>query len=369
MINLSIGEPDIKTPVSACLKAVDAINGGFTKYTEVGGITELREAVSRHADAFLNLHYDADQVVISNGGKQSLYNVFSVLLDDGDEVIIPSPYWVSYPEQVKLAGGKPTICHTDERSGFKVSPGMLETLVSPRTKALLINSPSNPTGAVYTKAELVEIGQFAIKHDLYIISDEIYDRLLYNVDGFVSIAQLSEELRARTIIVNGWSKTYGMTGWRLGYTLSSKALAKSFREFQGHTTANVGSIAQMAAIGALESDVSAIAQRYAPQRKLIIQELQSMEGVGLVVPDGAFYAFPNLQAFVGRAFHGVAITSVDDVCRILLDEYKVSIVPGRGFGAPNNARLSFAIHLERLAQALDRIKNFANQTSEIQTMA
>jgi aspartate aminotransferase len=366
VINLSVGEPDISTPAAAAEAAMRAIRGGFTRYTEVGGIAELRRAVVAHAKAFLGLDYQPDQVVVSNGGKHSLYNVFAALLDPGDEVIIPSPYWVSYPEQVKAVGGRPVIVRTDESSGFKATPAALEALVSPRTQAIVINSPSNPTGVVYTRGELQAIAQLALEHDLYIVSDEIYDRLVFAEEGFCSIATLGEAIRERTIVVNGWSKAYGMTGWRLGYTLSNSALAKAFRDFQGHTTSNVCSIAQMAALGALETGLAGLAglaDRFRLRRDFTLSLLARM-GIRSVVPGGAFYVFPNLGGFVGRGYRGRAgtaplrIDSVDTFCRVLLEDFEVSIVPGAGFGAPGNARISYAVDLGRLEEALERLREF-----------
>jgi aspartate aminotransferase len=363
VINLSVGEPDIQTPAAAAEAAVRAVRGGFTRYTDVAGIAELRRAVAAHTRAFLGLDYQPEQVVVSNGGKQSLYNVFAALLDAGDEVIIPSPYWVSYPEQVKAVGGRPVILRTDEASGFKATVAALEPLVSPRTKAIVINSPSNPTGVVYTRAELQAIAQLALEYDLYVVSDEIYDRLVFADGGFHSIATLAE-MRERTVIVNGWSKSYGMTGWRLGYTLSNPALAKAMRDFQGHTTSNVCSIAQKAALGALETDLGGLAERFRLRRDFTLSALARM-GIRSVVPGGAFYVFPNLGGFVGSAYRAsgrasaLFVDSVDTFCRMLLEEYEVSIVPGAGFGAPHNARISYAVDPERLEEGLERLRAFA----------
>ena len=363
VINLSVGEPDIETPAPAAEAATRAIRGGFTRYTEVGGIVELRRALVAHARAFLGLEYQPDQVVVSNGGKHSLYNVFAALLNPGEEVIIPSPYWVSYPEQVKAVGGRPIILRTDELTGFKATVAALEPLVSPHTKAIVINSPSNPTGVVYTRGELQAIAQLALEHDLYVVSDEIYDRLVFAEDGFCSIATLGEAIREHTIVVNGWSKAYGMTGWRLGYTLSSSALAKAFRDFQGHTTSNVCSIAQMAALGALEADVTGLADTFRLRRDFTLSLLGRM-GVRTVVPGGAFYVFPNLGGFVGRTYRGRTVSSwryidsVDTLCQVLLEDFEVSIVPGAGFGAPDNARISYAVDIDRLEEALERLRVF-----------
>jgi aspartate aminotransferase len=361
VINLSVGEPDIQTPPSAANAAIKAVNDGFTRYTEVGGIVALRRAVAEHANVFLGLNYEPDQVVVSNGGKHSLYNIFATLLNPGDEVIIPSPYWVSYPEQVKLVGGIPVICSTDESTSFKAASSMLAQLISSRTRVLVLNSPSNPTGAVYTKKELEALSNFALEHNLYVISDEIYDRLVFNEEGFHSIATLSEAIRERTIIVNGWSKTYGMTGWRLGYTLSNKTLAKAFREFQGHTTSNVCSIAQMAAIGALQTDLTGLADRFRERRDFMVRSLDEIGKIKTVTPGGAFYVFPNFSNFLGHYYRNQEIDSVDTFCRIFLEDFNVSIVPGAGFGSPDNARMSYAISQDRLSEAIGRLGKFIGE--------
>lgn len=361
VINLSVGEPDIQTPPAAANAAIKAINDGFSYYTEVGGIIALRRAVANHANSFLGLNYEPDQVVVSNGGKHSLYNIFTTLLNPGDEVIIPSPYWVSYPEQVKLVGGIPIICKTDESTAFKATPLMLQQVVSPRTRALVLNSPSNPTGSVYTRKELEALAQFALEFNSFIISDEIYDHLVFDEEGFHSIATLGEAIRERTIIVNGWSKTYGMTGWRLGYTLSNKALAKAFREFQGHTTSNVCSIAQMAAIGALQTDLAGLACGFRARRDFMVRSLKEIGNIRTLTPGGAFYVFPDFSGFLGRYYKDRRIDSVDTFCSMFLEDFNVSFLPGAGFGAPNNVRISYAVSQERLSLAIERLHNFVGQ--------
>lgn len=361
VINLSVGEPDIDTPQTASQAAIKAIESGFTKYTDVGAIEELRVAVAARAQKLLGLKYNSSDVVVSNGGKHSLFNIFSTLLNAGDEVVIPSPYWVSYPEQVKLAGGNPVICKTDESTGFLANASILESLLTDHTKAIIINSPSNPTGAVYSRNTLIDIAALARERDLYLISDEIYDQLTFLPNKHVSIAQLSDDAKERTIIVNGWSKTYGMTGWRLGYTLSNPNLAKAFRNFQGHTTSNVCSIAQWAALGALDTDISSLANRFQTRRDLLVNGLRSINGIQLIEPGGAFYVFPNLVKLLNKKHKGLPISSVDLLCNLLLEEYKVSIVPGSGFGAPENVRISYAIDEDKLIEAIARIREFVSQ--------
>jgi len=362
VINLSVGEPDIATPAAAVKEAIAAINEGFTKYTEAAGIEPLRKMVADRARTVLGLHYHPSQVVVSNGGKHSLFNIFMTLLDPGDEVIIPAPYWVSYPEQVKLAGGLPVIYDAREEDNFGIDEARLRSLLTSRTKAILVNSPSNPTGAVYSRQHLATVARIAQEHDLYVISDEIYDGLNFSRDGHVSIAQYDQDAFERTIIVNGWSKTYGMTGWRLGYTLSSPALANAMKEFQGHVTSNVCSIAQRAAIGALSAAVDADAKsRFIRRRDFMLNGLRNIKGVRCGTPDGAFYVFPNLQGWINARYGNEVIDSVEVACEILLRDFHVSIVPGRGFGAPNNARLSYAIAEDRLHEAIRRIQAFVDK--------
>lgn len=362
VINLSVGEPDIATPESARKEAISAIQEGFTKYTEVAGIEPLRRAVAERAKSFLGLSYAPSQVVLSNGGKHALFNIFMTILNQDDEVIIPAPYWVSYPEQVKLAGGQPVIYDAREEDGYGIDEDKLCALVTPRTKAIVINSPSNPTGAVYSQADLAKVARIACEHDLLIISDEIYDGLNFSAQGHQSIAQFGKDAFERTIIVNGWSKTYGMTGWRLGYTLSSQKLANAMKEFQGHVTSNVCSIAQRAALGALsESLAQETKNRFALRRDTLYSALVEMRGVTCRKPDGAFYVFPNFKELLGTRYQGKVLETVDQICDILLREYLVSIVPGRGFGAPENARVSYAVSEERLHEAIERIRRFTSQ--------
>lgn len=361
VINLSVGEPDIATPKAAEDEAIAAIQAGFTKYTEVAGIEPLRRAVAERARAFLKLDYAPSQVVVSNGGKHSLFNIFMTLLDPGDEVIIPAPYWVSYPEQVKMAGGQPVIYEANEEDGFGIDAIRLAALVTPKTKAIVVNSPSNPTGAVYPWQDLISIARIAKENDLYIISDEIYDGLNFASGGHASIAQVDKDAFERTIIVNGWSKTYGMTGWRLGYTLSNQCLADAMTGVQGHITSNVCSIAQKAAMGALAEPLhDEMKAGFVYRRDLMLNGLANIPGFKCSKPDGAFYVFPNLKGLIGARHGQHVIESVDEACDILLRGYKVSIVPGRGFGAPYNARLSYAVSEEQLEDALRRIQLFSN---------
>jgi aspartate aminotransferase len=362
VINLSVGEPDISTPQAAENEAIAAIRAGFTKYTEVAGIEPLRRAVAERARAFLGLDYSPSQVVISNGGKHSLFNIFMTLLDPGDEVIIPTPYWVSYPEQVKMVGGKPILYVAAENDGFGINESRLAALVTPKTKAIVINSPSNPTGAVYSLQDFFSVARIARDNNLYIISDEIYDGLNFAPNGHVSIAQIDKDSYERTIIVNGWSKTYGMTGWRLGYTLSSHVLANAMKEVQGHVTSNVCSIAQKAAIGALTESISdEMKSKFICRRDVMLNGLENIQKIQCFRPDGAFYVFPNLKGLIGARHGQRVLESVEDVCEILLKEYLVSIVPGQGFGAPYNARISYAVEEIRLKEAIRRMQLFSKE--------
>jgi aspartate aminotransferase len=360
IINLSVGEPDTDTPMKASYRAIEGIVDGFTKYTNSSGIIELRRSLANKFRTENDLHYDIDQIIVSVGGKHSLYNAFMALCNPGDEVILPAPYWVSYPEQIKLAGAVPVIVDTDESTNFKLTPAMLEAAITNKTKAIVLTSPSNPTGSAYSEAELRELASIISRHEFYIISDEIYEKLVYN-GSHHSIANISEEIKNRTLIVNGFSKTYGMTGWRLGYTAGPKDVIKAMSSFQSHVTSNPTSIAQLAAIGALED--------YDPRQKAIFQErleyvykrVNEMKHIACLKPDGAFYVFPNVKECIGRSFRGEPITSSERLCELILDNAKVGIVSGTGFGSPNNVRISYALNLDKLTEAMNRLEAFLEE--------
>lgn len=357
IINLSVGEPDTNTPIKASYKAIEGIVNNFTKYTNTSGIIDLRKHLVEKFKNDNNLDYDIDQIIVSAGGKHSLYNVFMALCDPGDEVILPVPYWVSYPEQIKLAGAVPVDIKTDESTGFKITPSMLESVISSKTKALVLNSPSNPTGSVYSEAELRALADIILRHKFYIISDEIYEKLTYNIDHF-SIANINEELKDRTIIVNGFSKTYGMTGWRLGYTAGPRNIIKAMVDFQSHVTSNVTSVAQLAAIGALEDHDTNQKPLFQERLECAYGYVSKMKNIHCLKPEGAFYLFPNISKCIGKSIAGEIITSSEHFCKLILTNVKVGIVSGSGFGAPDNVRISYAINIEQLIEAMNRINRF-----------
>ncbi len=362
VVNLSVGEPDFPTPERASLAAIAAITSNFTKYTAVGGIVELRRGIAEKLWKDNQLQYDPDEIIVSSGAKQSLYNIFMTILNPGDEVILPLPYWVSYPEQIKLCGGVPIPVHTDESTGFKITPERLREAFSAKTKAVLINSPSNPTGAVYTPDEIRALARVIEEYPVYVVSDEIYEQLIYDVEHF-SIARYSDTLRARTFVVNGFSKTHAMTGWRVGYVAGPRELVESMSSFQSHTTANPSSISQKAALGALGTFDLNTRHEFQQRRDYVLAQIEQLRGLSCSRPDGAFYIFPNAGSLVGASLRlndgkRDKIDSVDHLCELLLSEAHVSVVPGAGFGAPDNFRISYATSMPNLQTAMQRISSF-----------
>lgn len=357
VINLSVGEPDFDTPAEASLAAVGAIASGFTKYTAVAGIPELRERICRKLERENGLRYEPDQILVSVGAKHSLFNAILTLVDPGDEVVIPAPYWVTYPEQVRLAGGVPVIVETDESTGFKMTPEQLRRVLGPKTKAVILNSPSNPTGAVYRREELEALAEVLRTCDCYIISDEIYEKLIYGVEH-VSIASLDEEIFARTLVINGFSKAFAMTGWRLGYTAGPKEVIRAMTSLQSQSTSNPVSIAQKAGIAALDHFDPGVVEEYRARRDYVLERLRNMPYITCAEPEGAFYLFPNVRQLLGARYREVLIETSDQLCELLLEEARISLVPGTGFGAPRNIRISYATSRVNLEIAMDRLENF-----------
>lgn len=364
VINLSVGEPDFHTPDQASLAAISAITKHFTKYTAVNGIVELRQAIAKKLLEENHLQYTANEIIVSTGAKQSLFNIFMTILDPLDEVLLPTPYWVSYPEQIALCDGIPVPLVTNESTQFKITPTQLEQAITPKTKAILLNSPSNPTGAVYTSSELHALAEILNKHDLYVISDEIYEQLTYGV-AHESIAGLPG-MRDRTFVVNGFSKTFAMTGWRVGYVAASEQLVRAMSSLQSHTTANPSSISQWAALGALGTFNLQTVTEYRARRDFVVAMMNSLDGIQCIQPEGAFYVFPNAAGVVSKRYtsaHGdsCVIKSVDHLCELLLTEAHIAVVPGTGFGAPDNFRISYATSLSQLELANKRLNTFFNQ--------
>lgn len=367
VISFGVGEPDFNTPSNVIEEAYKAMIEGKTKYTEVAGIKELREEICKKFKRDNDLNYSIDQIIVSNGAKQSLYNSFMAILDDGDEVIVPKPYWVSYPELIKLVGGVPIYSDSNEKENFKYNIKDLESKITEKTKAIIINSPNNPTGTVYTKEELLEIAKFCEKHNLIIVSDEIYEKLIYDKQNHISIASLTEYAYNNTIVINGLSKSSAMTGWRIGYAAcANKRVIKLMTSIQSHTTSNINSISQYAAIEAIknsEKDLKIMVKEFDNRRKYMIKRLDGIEGIQYIVPKGAFYVMVNINNFFGKKINNTAIKDSLSFSKELLEEEKVAVVPGIGFGVDDFIRLSYATSKENIEEGMDRIEKFIKKLS------
>ena len=360
VVGFGCGEPDFDTPQHIKDAAIRALNNGATKYTPAAGMIELREAVSEKFKNENGLEYKFSDIVISNGAKHSLMNAFMAVLNPGDEVIIPAPFWVSYPELVKLADGVPVIINTSEENSFKATAADFTRALTPKTKAIILNSPSNPTGMVYTEDELREIADFAVKNDLYVISDEIYEHLIYE-GSHVSIASFNEEIKKRTIVINGVSKTYAMTGWRIGYAAASAEIAKIMANVQSHAASNPNSIAQAATIAALRggySEVDRMKRHFKKRRDYMVEAINAIDGVSCKMPQGAFYIMMNIEDLIGKTYYGKIISNSDDFAEIFLEKAKVAVVPGSGFGADKYVRWSYATSMDNIVEGVQRLKNF-----------
>jgi len=359
IIDFASGEPDWDTPESVKAAAEAAIRSGFTKYTASAGIEELKRAIAEKLAVEQGLRYDTSQILVSCGAKHSLYNLAEALLEAGDEVIIPAPFWVSYRDQVLLNDATPVLLHTSEADGYAVSHTGLEACVTPRTKAMIVNSPGNPTGATYDRATLEGIADVALRHDLVIISDEIYEKILYDGARHWSIATLGPDVAARTVVVNGVSKAYAMTGWRIGYAAGPKDLITAMANIQSQSTSNPSSISQKAAVAALQGG-GAFTQRmvveFDRRRRLMVERLNKMPGVSCRMPSGAFYTFPNIAGVFTRRHQRGPITSAAELAAYLLTEARVAVVPGEPFGSSSHLRLSYATGIEVIARGLDRME-------------
>jgi aspartate aminotransferase len=352
---LAGGEPEVDTPQFIKDAAIEALQAGKTKYTPAGGIPELREALFRKFANDNNLNYAANQICVTGGAKMACYNAILAVIEEGDEVIIPSPFWVSYPEMVRLAGGVPVIVETKESTGWKMTPEQFEEAMTPATKMVIINTPGNPTGAIYTAEELLALGEIALTEDIIILSDEIYEKLVYGESKHVSIASLSEELYNLTITVNGFSKAYSMTGWRLGYTAAPKALAEAIEKIQNHTTSNANSFSQYGALAALTGDQSFIEDlrgEYDVKRQFMFARLKAIQNIRVVEPQGAFYFFVYTGAMGLKSMN---------LCDKLLSRYKVAAVPGIAFGFDEGIRLSYCTTLDILNEGLTRFEQFCRE--------
>lgn len=366
IIGFGAGEPDFDTPEHIKEAAYQAIREGFTKYTPVAGTLDLQITICKKLLEENGLTYQPGEIVVSNGAKHSLTNVFAALLNPGDEVIIPAPFWVSYPEIVKLNDGVPVLVPTKAENGFKITAPELAGALTEKTKAMIINSPNNPTGQVYTREELQAVADFAVANNLYVVSDEIYEKLIYGGLQHTSIASLGEEIKKLTIIVNGVSKTYSMTGWRIGYTASTAQIAKVMSNVQSHATSNANSIAQQAAVAAIagpQGFVEEMKAAFAQRRDYMVERISAVPGLSCIEPTGAFYTFMDVSGLFGKAYQGTAVNSSDDFAALLLEHARVAVVPGTGFGAPSYVRLSYAMSMEQIIKGMDRIEQFVREMS------
>jgi len=358
IIGFGAGEPDFDTPENIKEAAIQAIKDGFTKYTPVGGIDELKDAIIDKLQNENNLSYSRSQIVASCGAKHTLYNLAQAIFEQGDEVIIPSPYWVSYPDIVLLADGTPVILQTDEADGFKVKQENLRRAITGRTKAIIINSPSNPTGSAYTLSELEALADVIVDAGILVISDDIYDNILYDGLTFYNICNVREELQEQTIVVNGVSKTYAMTGWRIGYAAGPEEIISAVTKIQSQNTSNPTSISQKASIEALRGDqrsVKSMIKEYKERRDYIVDSLNKINGLSCLRPQGAFYVFPNVSRVYGSTYGGKTITSSVELAAYLLDAANVAVVPGEAFGNDGYVRLSYATSMENIRRGMERI--------------
>ena len=350
--SLSTGEPDFDTPEHIKAAAKQALDAGKTKYGPVAGEPQLKAAIARKLQSDNNLNYQPENILVTNGGKHSLYNLMMAAIDPGDEVIIPAPYWLSYPEMVKLASGKPVIVRTDASTGYKITPEQLTRAITPKTKLFVLNSPSNPTGMVYTRAEIKALAEVIVDRDILVVADEIYEKIIYDGAQHVSIGSLGKEIFDRTLISSGFAKAYSMTGWRIGYLAGPIELIKATSTIQGHSTSNVCTFAQYGAIAALESSqesVEKMRQAFAQRREVIFELLDAVPGISCIKPDGAFYMFVNISK--------TGMNSLE-FCDAFLEQQQVAVIPGIAFGADDHIRLSYATDLGTIKKAVERLDKF-----------
>lgn len=361
VVGFGTGEPDFETPDRISYAGIRAICDGQTKYTPAAGIVPLRKAVCKRLKEDYDLDYDETQVVVASGAKHSVYLALAVLVDPGDEVILPAPYWVSYYEMIRLVGGVPVVVTAGEDQNFKITAEQLEAAITEKTKAVMINNPSNPTGAIYTKEELQALADVCVRHDLFIIADEIYDKLIYDGARFTSIPTLGEDVKAHTILINGVSKTYSMTGWRVGYAVSEKPVASAMSSYASHSTGAPATMAQYAAQEALEGpqdEVEAMRKVFEERRNYLVSRMNAMDGVSCLTPNGAFYVMMNLEQLFGKTIDGEVIATADDFARLFLEKSMVAVVSCTAFGAPSFVRWSYATSMENIQKGMDRLEQF-----------
>ncbi|MFE7563750.1 pyridoxal phosphate-dependent aminotransferase [Kitasatospora sp. NPDC057500] len=368
VIGFGAGEPDFPTPDYIVEAAVEACRDPRNhRYTPAGGLPELKEAIAAKTLRDSGYAVDASQVLVTNGGKQAIYEAFAAILDPGDEVIVPAPYWTTYPESIQLAGGVPVEVVTDETTGYKVSVEQLEAARTENTKVVLFVSPSNPTGAVYTRAEAEAIGRWAVEHGLWVLTDEIYEHLVYGDAEFTSLPALLPELADKTIVVNGVAKTYAMTGWRVGWVIGPKDVVKAATNLQSHATSNVSNVAQRAALAAVAGDLSAVHEMrtaFDRRRRTIVKMLNEIDGVVCPEPEGAFYVYPSVKALLGKEIRGQRPQTSAELASLILDEVEVAVVPGEAFGTPGYLRLSYALGDTDLAEGVGRIQKLLGEARD-----
>ena len=361
VIGFGAGEPDFATPDRISYAGVRAICDGKTRYTPAAGMIELRQAICDRVKADYGLEYEPTQAVVASGAKHTVYIALAALVDPGDEVIVPSPYWVSYYEMVRLFGGVPVVVDVSEEQGFQLAPEQLEAAITDKTKAIILNNPSNPTGAVYSKEALKAVADVCVKHDLYIISDEIYDKLIYDGAAFTSVPALGEEIKEHTILINGVSKTYAMTGWRIGYAAGPKEIIKAMTSFQSHASSNANSIAQYAAATAIscgDKYIRSMIDEYNARRRLMYRLVNETEGLSCKLPKGAFYIMANIEQIIGRTVAGRLIDGSTSFAEHLLNEKRVAVVPALAFGDDHYIRLSYAVSRQNIVEGMTRIRDF-----------
>ncbi|MHB8128519.1 MAG: pyridoxal phosphate-dependent aminotransferase [Mobilitalea sp.] len=367
VVGFGAGEPDFNTPDNICEAAIKAIHDGFTKYTPAEGTLELRNAVCGKFLNFNKIKYEPSQIVVSNGGKHSLTNVFEAICNPGDEVIIPTPYWLSYPEIVKLADGVPVFVRAEKEQNYKVTAAQIEAACTEKTKALILNSPSNPSGMIYSREELEAIAEVAVRKDFYVVSDEMYENLIYGDGEAVSIASLNDEIYKRTITCSGVAKSYSMTGWRIGFTGCSKEIAKLMGSVQSHQTSNANSIAQKAAYEALVGPQESVYKMHAEfnkRRDFMYERVSSINLISALKPQGAFYLFVDISKILEKEYNGSKVGDVYNLSRILIEDYNVAVIPCEDFGFADHIRLSYAISMEQIKKGLDRIEEFVEKIAK-----
>ncbi len=362
VVSFGAGEPDFQTPQYIVDAAIKALQTGKTKYTAAAGIPELRKAVCDYTKKNIGTEYEFDQVVISNGAKQAIFNALQAILNPGDEVIIFSPYWVSYPEMVKMADGVPVFVDTIQSEGFKIDFDALKNAITDKTAAIILNTPSNPTGAIIPESDVRKIAQIAKEYDLMVISDEIYDVLLYDGEKHFSITQVDEATKERTILINGMSKAFAMTGWRMGYSISNKQIAKMIANYQSHATSNPNTMAQYATLAAIQNenpDQQKMLDEFDRRRKYMVETVNNINGLSVQTPKGAFYAMVSIKGILGKKYNGKVINGSMDFAESLLEATLTAVVPGNAFGIDDHIRLSYATSMENIQKGLERIKTFA----------